>query len=248
MAGQLPLVAAVDARRELGLGDLQPVDIFRILAYQEHISVVRCPFGKGSRMSGLFLRKGNVRLIVVNTCTSWGHQIFTAAHEYYHLRHSAGMSGSICVTGTFSERSPEEFDADRFAAAFLAPTAGLDYLIKREFGGGRLGIGEIIYLEQYFAVSHAAMLRRLTEIGKITRGELDEFRPEVISKARRLGFSTRLYEKTRDYEIVSDLPRKVREALERDLISEGKAREFLLAFGQRPIGEQGGTGDDVDHQ
>lgn len=245
MDAQLPFVAATETRRELGLSELEPVDIFRVLRYVEHISIVRCPFGDDSGMSGLFVRKGKIKLIVVNTAHSWGHQVFTAAHEYYHIRYSNGMSGSLCHVGAFDHRSPEEYDADNFSANFLVPRAGLEYLIEREFGGSKLGYPEVIYLEQYFMVSHMTMLRRLEEIGRLTKKDSMKLSSGVMSRARELGYSTRLYEKTMDYEVMSDLPSKVKQALERQLISEGKAREFLLSFGYGPWGEGGDSGTDV---
>ncbi len=245
MGALLPSVAATEARRELGVGELEPVDIFRVLRYVEHIDMVRCAFGDDSRMSGLFVRKGKRKLIVVNTARSWGHQIFTAAHEYYHIKYNSGMAGSLCRAAAFDNRSPEEYDADRFAASFLVPRAGLEHLIDREFAGRELGYPEVIYLEQYFMVSHMTMLRRLEETGRLTKKASTGLRSGVMSRARELGYSTRLYEKTMDYEVSSDLPSKVKQALERQLISEGKAREFLLSFGYEPWGEGGDSGTDV---
>ncbi len=240
-----PSVAAAETRRELGLGELEAVDVFRVLRYVERIDTVRCPFRDDSRMSGLFVRKGKRKLIVVNTARSWGHQVFTAAHEYYHIKYNSGMSGSLCRAATFDDRSPEEYDADRFSANFLVPRAGLEHLIDREFAGQELGYHEVIFLEQYFMVSHMTMLRRLEEIGRLTKKASTGLRSGVMSRARELGYSTRLYEKTMDYEVTSDLPGKVKEALERQLISEGKAREFLMSFGYEPWGEGGDSGTDV---
>lgn len=245
MDAQLPSVAAADARRELGLSELEPVDVFRVLRYAGHIAIVRCPFGNSSGMSGLFVRKGKTKLIVVNTARSLGHQVFTAAHEYYHIKYSNGMSGSLCQAGTFDRRSPEEYHADSFSANFLVPQAGLEYVIEKEFGKSALGYPEVIYLEQYFMVSHMTMLRRLEEIGKLTKRDSERLRTGVKSRARELGYGTRLYEKTMDYEVMSDLPSKVGQALERQLISEGKAREFLLSFGYEPWAEGGESETDV---
>ncbi|HHV61695.1 MAG TPA: ImmA/IrrE family metallo-endopeptidase [Firmicutes bacterium] len=247
MNGRSPIVAAVETRRELGLGESEPIDIFKVLRYVEHIIVVRCPFGGTSRMSGLFVRRGDIKLTIINTGRSLGHQIFTAAHEFYHIKYSEGMSGSLCQTGTFSERSVEEFNADKFAANLLVPQSGLEYLIEKEFGRTKLSLPEIIHLEQYFAVSHRVMLRRLKEVGRLTDQEAAQLADvRIRSVAREFGYSTRLYEKTSDYEVMSDLPHKVREALERQLISEGKAREFLLTFGYEDWEEGGTEEEDVD--
>lgn len=103
MDAPLPSVAETATRRQLGLGQLEPVDVFKVLRYVEHIDVVRCPFGEDSCMSGLFVRKGRRKLIVVNTARSWGHQVFTAAHEYYHIKCNSGMAGSLCRTGMFDD-------------------------------------------------------------------------------------------------------------------------------------------------
>jgi hypothetical protein len=97
-----PLVGATETRRSLGLSESEPIDIFRVLRYVEEISIVRCPFGDSSSMSGLFVKKCGVRLMVINTERSWGHQIFTAAHELYHVKYNEGMSGSLCHVATVS--------------------------------------------------------------------------------------------------------------------------------------------------
>lgn len=240
-------MGATETRRSLGLSESEPIDIFRALRYVEGINIVRCPFGDSSNMSGLFVKKREVRLIVINTERSWGHQLFTAAHEFYHMKYNEGMSGSLCHAATFSDRLPEEYDADKFAANLLVPTSGLEYVIEKEFGDTKLGFPEIIYLEQYFMVSHKAMLWRLQEIGKLTNRERMQLSDGIKSKARELGYDTRLYEKTRDYEIMSGLSRKVREALERELISEGKAQEFLLSFGYDDWEEGGFAGNNDEN-
>lgn len=247
MKRRTPLVGATETRRSLGLSESEPIDIFRVLRYAEGINIVRCPFGDSSNMSGLFVRKFGVRLMVINTERSWGHQIFTAAHELYHMKYNEGMSGSLCHAATFSDRLPEEYDADKFAANLLVPTSGLEYVIEREFSDTGLGFPEIVYLEQYFMVSHKAMLWRLQEIGRLTNRERVQLSDGVKSRARELGYSTRLYEKTSDHEIMSDLPRKVREALERELISEGKAQEFLLSFGYDGWEEGGFSGNNDEN-
>jgi hypothetical protein len=78
--------SAAQVRREWGVGETQPVDILRILWSWECISVIRTPFGESSRASGLFARKNDSVLIVLNSGRTLGRRFFTAAHELYHVR------------------------------------------------------------------------------------------------------------------------------------------------------------------
>lgn len=87
--------SAAQVRREWGVGETQPVDILRILWSWECISVIRTPFGESSRASGLFARKNDSVLIVLNSGRTLGRRFFTAAHELYHVRFNEGMTGRV---------------------------------------------------------------------------------------------------------------------------------------------------------
>ncbi|MGE5571699.1 MAG: ImmA/IrrE family metallo-endopeptidase [Bacteroidota bacterium] len=194
--------------------------------------MIRTPFGESSSISGLFVRKEDTVIVVLNTNRTRGHQHFTAAHELYHVRYNEGMSGRACTASQFPRKQSDELNADKFAAHLLVPDAGLRYMLAKLGHRPIPDWATILQLEQYFQVSHTAMLWRLRECGYFrNRAEMDGYAPAVIQEARKRGYDTRLYERDRGYEVISDIPEKVTICLERGLISQGRAEELLGSFG-----------------
>lgn len=236
-----PEVAATETRRQLGLNESEPVDVLRMLQHVEGINVARILFGENSKISGLFVRKGKAQLIVINTNRTRGHQAFTASHEYYHLRYSRGITGMVCAVGLFDDQIPEERDADEFAACLMMPASGIEQYLQTQFADSKIDFYKLIRLEQYYGVSHRAMLRRLVSLRKLTELEARGYSTGVIAKAREYGLSTELYEQTGDFEVRSTLGYGVARALEAGLISEGRASEYMTSFGLGLVDEGGQT-------
>ncbi len=232
-----PNVKALETRNQLGLSSHEPIDIFRALKYKQNISLVFLPFKGESKISGMFLKKDKVKLILINTEKTLGHQIFTAAHEFYHIKYSLGREGGACRAGVFDQNAVEEFRADQFAVNLLLPKEGLEFYIEKRFGEKALEMEDIIELENYFNVSHQCMVWRLQEINRFAKITADFFKEGVKNEAKMLGFSTKLYEPTYGNETMSDVPKKIKKAREKGLISKGKAKEFLLNFGYFEIAE-----------
>ena len=214
------------------MGATQRVDILRILWSWECISVVRTPSGEFSRASGLFVRKDDSVLIVLNSGRTLGHQFFTAAHELYHVRFNEGMTGRACTAMQFSDKQPDEMDADRFAAHLLLPRAGIDAMLAKHATDAEPSWPTILRLEQYFRVSHEAMLWRLLDVGYFrNRKQMEEYRPGVIRQARMLRYDTSIYRPGGAHEVLSEVPEKTHRAIEQGLISQGWANELLDAMG-----------------
>ena len=72
-------------RVELGIGTNEPVNIFDLLRYRENISIIKIKLSE--QISGFIVKKGSAKAIVINSEMSLGRQIFTAAHEYFHLKY-----------------------------------------------------------------------------------------------------------------------------------------------------------------
>jgi len=226
---------ALETRKELGLAFYEPVDIFKVLHEIEGISVVIMEMS--DRMSGLFTRKGKANLIVINSRKSLGHQRFTAAHEYYHFKYGKGVVSRICPIRKFADDNPEEREANIFALNLLVPADGLKYVLQKKTKGKQIGISDIIFLEQYFGVSHQCMLIRLRELGIINEQQKKEFSQNVIAKAKEYGYSTQLYKDTSDKEIqvYSEYAELARKLLEAGRISYGKYEELLIEGGYAPL-------------
>ena len=124
---------AIDTRNELGINLSEPIDsdILKVLRKKENISIIVTEL-KGN-ISGYFLRKEDICLIVINSSRSLGHQRFTAAHEYYHFKYDKEMKGKIChiKINKFNDGYENETEANYFASYFLMPDESLRYYIDK---------------------------------------------------------------------------------------------------------------------
>lgn len=221
---------AAESRRSVGLNLLVPVEIWKILL-AAGISVVRKPLK--SNISGLFMRKGSAKLILINTARTVGHQSFTSCHEYFHLLYDENTEKKICQVGDFNPKNPNEREADYFAAYFLVPDEALEFQIEKRLKGKirRLRTSDVIGLEQMFGVSHKAMLVRLNETGYLTSEEVESMKGGVLALAKQLGYNAQLYLPSNEDNIFSDYAEKAKIAYEMGLISQGKYEELLLEAG-----------------
>jgi Zn-dependent peptidase ImmA (M78 family) len=221
---------AAESRRSVGLNLLVPVEIWQILLAAE-ISILRKPLK--SNISGLFMRKGSAKLILINTARTVGHQNFTGCHEYFHLLYDEGIEKKICQVGYFDPRNPNEREADYFAAYFLVPDEALEFQTERRLKGKKrhLNMSDVIALEQIFCVSHKAMLVRLNEAGYLTSEEIKGMKSGVLALAMQLGYDTKLYLSSNEDNVLSNYAEKAKIALEAGLISQGKYEELLLKAG-----------------
>ncbi|MEZ0535969.1 ImmA/IrrE family metallo-endopeptidase [Caldicellulosiruptoraceae bacterium PP1] len=226
------VIKAMETRKELGLAFYESADIFKILYEVEGISLV---FKEMSdKMSGLFLRKDKANLIVINSRKTLGHQRFTATHEYYHYKYSNGALNRICSINKFVDDNPEEREANIFALNFLLPREAVEYVLykKRKQRKG-IDITDIIFLEQYFGVSHQCMLIRLEELKLINKQQKEEFKHNIITKAREYGYPIELYKSTADknIQVYSEYAELAKKLLEAGKISYGKYEELLIEGG-----------------
>lgn len=222
---------ANEVRKALGLSAFESIDIIKVLRENEDVNFILKPFE--SRISGMFLRLGTTKVIVLNTARTLGHQRFTAAHEYYHLCFDTGMMGGLCIAGRSKQTITSEAEADLFAANLLMPAEGIAHSIyKRTRGVRKITIDDVVNLEQKFGVSRAAMLIRLKKLGYLTEKQLSEMKEyPVIQTARILGYELDLYQPTNRDAVLSSYAEKAKIALESGYISEGRYRQLLLEAG-----------------
>lgn len=226
---------AAETRKNLGTGQYDRVDIFRVLKDIENISLIITKI-KGN-ISGFFMRNKEAGLIVINASRSLGHQYFTAAHEFYHIKYDIGMSGRVCPINKFEEEYQNERDANYFAAHLLVPDDALEYMILKRTKGKQITLNDVIFLENYFQVSHKLMLIRLKSIGAITSNQYDSMEKNIIKNASRLGYNTDLYRNTEDKgtQIYSDYAELAQTLLDSGRITYGKYEELLLDGGYADI-------------
>lgn len=241
-------VQATACRRELGLGDTEPIDIIKVLHECLDVSVIVRRFSSG--FSGMFLRTDTAGAVVLNATKSLGHQHFTAAHELFHLRFETGLTHQICLAGQFTSKNRNELEADCFAANLLMPQAAvLNRLYGRSASSKQpMVMEDVIDLGQHFGVSHAAMLIRLKRLGIFTDSQAGHMNKNVTEFARSRGYNITLYRPSPEETIYSSYVQKAYAALDRSLITEGKFQQLLLEADYADLlygGPEGDAHEDV---
>lgn len=219
-------------RMQLGEDNHSPIDIFSIVQSIEKLTIVYYPMG--NTISGMCVKGTDGRCtIALNSSMTIGRLRFSLAHELYHLYYDKNMM-SVC-SKPIGMGSETEKEADAFAAYFLIPRVALTekvetLLAKRE---GRLNIQDIIRIEQYFGVSHQAAVYQLKNCGYIDRDVLNELlNISVRTQAEAMGFSADLYRSLsseRKHCTYGHYITQADQLLNREIISEGKYEELLLA-------------------
>jgi Zn-dependent peptidase ImmA (M78 family) len=216
---------AIDTRLKLGLQSTEHFDVYRAVS-SLGITCVKRPLE--SSISGATLKTNKVKVILVNSSKTLGHQNFTVAHEIYHCLYDDNLVSRACKTESFDRVSDSEQVADLFATHLLMPEDAIfNQLRLRKKLDVKLTLADIINLEQFFGVSRKAMCWRFENLKLITRDENDGCCVNVIQGARLLGKNTDLYKSTDDKAIISDYAEKASEALQKNLITESRYEEIL---------------------
>ncbi len=214
-------------RKELGQDAVSPIDIFSIVQTIEKLTLIFYPMG--IQISGICYKGEDSNVIIVNSDMSLGRQRFSLAHELYHLYFDKDMTSTLSMT-SIGKGGKNEKKADQFASYFLIPQLSLYSLIKKR-NKANLSIEDIIGLEQYFGVSHKAMLFRLYDEKIISQNDFENMQNGIIMTAAKLGYDTSLYKASREEEKIKVLGHYIKQAeelLKNEIISEGKYEELLL--------------------
>lgn len=219
---------AIKLRTLLGEDETSPIDVFSLIQNHEHITMVSYPLSE--EVSGMCIKDDDNMIIVVNSSMSIGRQRFTIAHELCHLFfHDENCY--IC-TKKFAENDKSlEYEADIFASFFIAPYGALRSMfgkLKKEL---QTLSNTVIALEQFYGLSHQAMLLRLYRDGFISKKELESLTQLSPAKlALKLGYSASLYfpDKSREKFTTGKYIRLANEILDQDKISDAKYEELLL--------------------
>ncbi|MCH5253374.1 MAG: ImmA/IrrE family metallo-endopeptidase [Lachnospiraceae bacterium] len=220
---------ALKTRKIWGEDSYSPLDIFAIVNgwKEKKITLVKYPLS--ARISGMCTRVDDDIVICINSATSYGRQRFTLAHELYHVLYEEGMQRVICDMNMNADKSVSEREADQFASYLLMPH---DALLQYRQGKKSWDIGTIIDAEQFFQISHQAMIYRLSFEHLITEKEADRYKLIAVStEAARMGYGKELYfpaDKRKQYFTTGEYIRKVEQMVEKELISNGKKEELLL--------------------
>lgn len=219
---------AIRLRREWGEDDYSPVDVFRLVSLEEKITLITMKMS--ADMSGMCVKTENDIIIAVNSAMSIGRQRFTLAHELYHAYYDESMMTYVCMQNMDGQKSDSEKEADKFASFFLMPYSALDIYLTRA-DAEDLRIETIVTAEQFYGISHRAMLFRLLSEERIDHKEYDRFKAKkIIPVAERMGLGSDLYRNSlssKPYSCTGSYLRKIQEAYEKGLIGDGKREELL---------------------
>lgn len=219
---------ARDLRERLGEDADSPLDIFAIVQNIEDLTLVFYPLSKN--ISGACYKGEDSKLILINSNMSVGRQKFSLAHELFHIYYDDDEMATRVSLSEIGSGDRKEREADQFASYFLIPQYALKKIISNKMNK-KLSLDEVIKLEQYYGVSHQAMLYRLLDENFISKDERDSMQSGIITKAARLGYDTRLYYPSSEEEKIHCYGYYINRAenlLEEDLISIGKYEELLL--------------------
>ena len=214
-------------RRSLGEDEFSPVDIFKLVQSIANLSIIFYPLNKN--ISGVCYKGEKSSVIAINSDMSIGRQRFSLAHELYHLYYDGSASSSVSLLN-IGEGDETERKADQFASFFLVPGPTL-YEKVDKIGRNNLDIESVIKLEQYFGVSHKAMLYRLVDEGFIDFQTAKSMEFGIVSIAARLGYDTSIYYPSLSNNKMGVLGYYISSAdklLDSGLISRGKYEELLL--------------------
>lgn len=218
---------ALRTRRMWNEDGYSPIDIFAIVNgwKEKKITIIKYPMS--DRISGMCTKENDDIIICINSNTSYGRQRFTLAHELYHVLYEENMKRVVCDMSMNTNKSVSEKEADQFASYLLMP---YDALYEYESDKTKWNLERIIDAQQFFQISHQAMLYRLVNDGLLNESDIEEYKTITISSlAARLGYGKELYLPSKtQYFTTGEYIRKVEFLKQKDLISEGKRDELLL--------------------
>jgi Zn-dependent peptidase ImmA (M78 family) len=214
-------------------------DIFSIL--DNRAILIRKPI-KGN-ISGFTTYFKDEFIVVLNSNFTLGHEIYSGAHELYHLSFNQEILKRERIL-TSDEEEQLDNEATIFAAEFLMPEDGVrDLFEKLVFVmPDQVEPRQVIRLQNKFKVSYAAMLKRLVYLGLCdhqTYKKLREFGTvQHASELRKVtikeGFNCNLIEPSKVSTISAEYLQAVRNNYEKGKISFGKLTSLLDYLGQTP--------------
>lgn len=208
-----------------------PIDIFALINKLKGVTLIFYPMS--DRISGMCVREQESKVIAVNSDMSFGRQRFTVAHELYHLYFEEELRNVVCEKDISESKSDSEKEADKFASYLLAPYDSLRSYLEDSgiLNNHFMNVDDVINMEQFYQMSHQAMLYRLVYDEYIDWNMYRELKTPVSQRAIRLGYDDKLYKPSpedKKYYSLGEYVQKVEKLKNRDLISKGKYDELLL--------------------
>lgn len=204
------------------LDDKVPIDIISVLKNKmDKLTIVFMDMNNS--ISGASSKIKDYQIMFINSNHSYGRQRFTIAHELYHLEYD--KTNKTCSD---MNKNENEKKADQFASCLLLPHAAL--LNYEQINNiKKWELNDIIDAEQYFQISHHALLWRLRNLEKISYDDFNNYKNLAKKQANKLGYNMNLYKPFSPGETsMGNIIKILEEVYDAELISFGKKEEILL--------------------
>lgn len=196
----------------------------------------RLPF-KNIDLAGFVGYKNDRFSVFLNSNRTLGYEIFTAAHEIYHLiENTSGIKEDIIIEeNDTSKKENCEVLADSFAVELLIPEMDISREYERLIKLNALKSPDestIIILQQQYFVEYRAITKRLAELNIIdckiekTLNEIMEKENELSSLTKKLGYSNQLNEPSENVM----LPREFLKAIEENYKNKDTSFDDLIVL------------------
>ncbi len=226
--------AAAALRNEWGLQAFEVIRLKSLLLQQNVLTVFKDLEGAVSGMAIKIVNADSVsRFMLINSSCTLGRQHFTICHELYHLFVQENFKSQMCTTGVFSQKDPEEFNADWFASYFLLPEEGVLRMVPEvELSGkDKISLSTLLRIEQYFSCSRSALLVRLEDLNLISKSYALQFKTSIIANARRHGYSDAIYRAGNKDEIIGNYGELAYKLFDAEKISEANYASLMTDIG-----------------
>ncbi|NEW80770.1 MAG: ImmA/IrrE family metallo-endopeptidase [Mariniphaga sp.] len=218
-----------DFRNRFGYNSTEPIGFNSLLQKLDILSIFK-PLSED--FSGLSIKDGDSRFMLVNCNHSVGRQNFTIGHELYHLFYDKDFTPHKCQTGLFPRKNGNERMADIFASYLLLPEEGILQLISdEELGKDQIKLATLLRIEQTYGSSRAALLNQLSKMDLASKSFVEKYSIQIKTGARQHGYSVDLYEYTGAKAILGTFGSLANKLFEKDQISESHYQELMLSIG-----------------
>lgn len=219
---------ATEFRNSIGYNSSEPIDMNALLQQLDIIAV----FKKCDDFSGLCIKEGNDKFILINSSHSLGRQNFTIAHEIYHLFYDKEFETHQCHIDYSQTKSRNEKWADIFASHLLIPEDGIlrlipDYEDKKD----KLSLSTLLKIEQTYKCSRKALLKKLEMLKLLSKSAVEKFSENIISNALLYGYTSELYSPSKERALLGAYGSLANKLYQDEKISEGHYTELMKAIG-----------------
>ena len=210
---------AAEFRNRLGYGNFDPIRLKSLLI---KLNIITAFKALSDNFSGMAVKSGEFRFVLINSNHSIGRQHFTICHELYHLYIDKNFKPHHCHTGCFDKKNINEYFADIFASYFLMPEDGiLDLIPDNQLKKDKISVTTLLKIEHFFSCSRSALLFRLKDLNFISNNYFELHSKNVKLIAKEYGYSVDLYKKGNKNVIIGDYGVNARNLYDDEKISEG---------------------------